>query len=150
LKANGRALTFVGALDVAWLVGGLVGAKWWESGGRWSLAVAIGLIGTTTFLGVLLSGHRFEGSITILDSETRTAITVTMVVLYVSILGMFGTSTYDPPAGSLARSLIDQFGTLLTIVLGFYFATTGALHAFAIAKGQPEPGAIQAKTEPGA
>jgi hypothetical protein len=137
VKATFRGFLVVGVLDTVWFVGGLIGANWGGQG-RWPLAVAIGLIGLTTFLGVLLSGHTTRGTISINDGETRTAITATMLVLYITILGMFSVSRYSPAEGSLARDLIDQFGTLLILVLGFYFGTSGAIQAFKIARGRED------------
>jgi hypothetical protein len=141
VKVTRRGLITVGALDMTWLVVGLAASKWfWDDVGRWPLAVALVLVGITTFLGVLLSGHPKAGQISIADDETRTAITITMVVLYISILGMFSVSRFDPAAGSLSRDLIDQFGTLVILVLGFYFGTSGAIQIFGMARGQRSTG----------
>jgi hypothetical protein len=141
VKVTRRGLITVGVLDIVWLVTGLAASKWfWDDVGRWPLAVALVLVGITTFLGVLLSGHPRDGQISIADDETRTAITVAMVVLYISILGMFSVSRFDPAEGSLSRDLFDQFGTLVVLVLGFYFGTTGAIQIFGLAKGQRSTG----------
>jgi hypothetical protein len=130
MKVTFAGLIIIGSLDLGAFLGGLA-LNYWADLGRWPLAVALGVIAICTFMGLLLSGNKSSaGVITIADGELRTAAASTLVILYALSYAIFSLNDYNPDDGSLSRVVIDQFGSVVLLVLGFYFGSTAAIEIF--------------------
>ncbi|HEU4354847.1 MAG TPA: hypothetical protein VFT27_04590 [Actinomycetota bacterium] len=120
-----KASVIVGVLVLAVLWGGLALNVIAESSERVYLAGALIATAVISFIGFLLIGNYLSDRTALEASQMRTAIAGTFVVTYFAILGLFVFSTYTPTdfASRITNDLLGQ----VALVVGFYFATSGAL-----------------------
>lgn len=120
-----RASLIVGALVLGVLWGGLALNVIAQSSERVYLAGALIAAAVISFIGFLLIGNYLSDRTALEASQMRTAIAGTFVVTYFAILGLFVFSTYTPTdfASRITNDLLGQ----VALVVGFYFATSGAL-----------------------
>lgn len=96
-------------------------------GERYSISIgAFFAIAVVSFFGFLLYSRELREPAGVFDdADVRLAITCSFVTLYFALI-TFSLFAQGEPSG-FARSLVDDLLTLTGIVVGFYFATTGAL-----------------------
>jgi FlaA1/EpsC-like NDP-sugar epimerase len=90
-------------------------------------AIAVALI---TFFGFLHIGMKANQSSSLTDQDMRTAITASIIVSYLAIMGMsvfFGEAAGEMPP--ISQMLLTSFTTIVGIVLAFYFGSTAYLDA---------------------
>lgn len=120
-----KASVIVGALILAVLWGGLALNVIAQSSERVYLAGALIATAVISFIGFLLIGSYLSDGTALEASQMRTAIAGTFVVTYFAILGLFVFSPYTPTA--FAGRITDDLLSQVALVVGFYFATSGAL-----------------------
>jgi hypothetical protein len=92
---------------------------------------AIFAIGYVSFVGFLNISRALRGSPgAFQDGDVRLALTCAFVAVFFALLSFYA-FTLDEPT-PFAQQIIDSFLTITVIVVGFYFATTGAIELFKI------------------
>jgi hypothetical protein len=141
-----RRLATIGGICIGALCAGLLISINVKRNGNAYLAMALGIIGITSFLGILYCSHMLDNPGKPFKSQdVRTALAASYIVVFFSFLALFSFNRNDP--SSFAKSLSDTLLTQTTLILGFYFATSGALEYARIRHGQETESGGQEKKE---
>jgi uncharacterized membrane protein len=70
------------------------------------------------------------------DGDVRLAVACSFVTIYFELFALFLFSETD--LGGFGRTLADNLLTQTALIIGFYFATTGALEYAKLRQGRPE------------
>lgn len=104
-------------------------------------------IGLMSFVGFLNISRELRGKRgSLQDGDVRFAIACTILIVYLTMLSFFAFTLDNPPPG--AKPFLDALLTTTAVVVGFYFATTGAIEVAKIRKGRSEQDGDAAKTTP--
>ena len=88
---------------------------------------AVFAIGLVSFVGFLNISRELRGSRdTFQDGDVRFALTCSFVTVFFALLSFFSFARVDQPT-EIGRSFFSNFLTITVLIVGFYFATSGAI-----------------------
>lgn len=121
-----KTTKLVGFIVAVW-VAALAWNHFLRSTQAFAYTAAVFVIGVATFVGTLNISRELRGSpsTTFDDGDVRLAVASTFVTVFLALVSFYA-FTLDEPT-PFARILIERFLDLTALVVGFYFATSGAI-----------------------
>lgn len=134
-----RLLWTILLIDLILLAIGIFGSTWFGWHQLRMLSLSTAGIGLVTFLGFFAVAY--EPGL-IVERAMRISITAAVIVMYLAIVGVvafFGLIKPEPgvsgPAiNPLSQTMLDSFQTVVTVVIGFYFASSAVVEGIQRAK----------------
>ena len=126
-----KKTTALTALIILIWVGALTWNYFLRPTSAFAYTAAIFAIGYISFIGFLNISRALRGTPgTFQDGDVRLALTCAFVAVFFALLSFYSFTIDEPTL--FAQNIIDSFLTVTVVVVGFYFATTGAIELFKI------------------
>jgi len=126
-----KKTTALTAFIIVLWVGTLAWNYFLQGSQAYAYTAAIFAIGFISFIGFLNISRALRGTPGIFqDGNVRFALTCSFVAVFFALLSFYS-FTADRPT-PFAETIINNFLTVTVVVVGFYFATSGAIELFRI------------------
>ena len=130
MKQETKAMTGLFVVDVTILAFGIFGPVLFGFHPLKALSLATASIGLLTFLAFF--GIAYEPGL-VIERAMRNSIAASVIVMYLATIGIVtfwpAESTAAPELNPLTKTMIDSFQTVVTVVIGFYFASSAVIEA---------------------